>query len=438
MATTYGSYAWGTGSHGENATAFPDKCPDKWMDAVNSMTGGPLNNLERNKVPYYIIQRLAHLDYTMLGDIADRFTASTTCNETTAAMLELKEADYTEEQGSKYLRRLIRAATACATEVESKDKAERIVGKVGALEPATAKDLRETFKHKEGFQFPLEYEGSEAYEAKQFKETQRGQLGTFTNKQIIGRLPDFTVRQNKSQIPVDSNLVEVVNETKSDPDTPERWIQQMRVFYYTLTKCIYGSSSYKIFADWSLRDAKQYYEDFLFSDQILKRKDNPTVKTIMIAERKAWAEIELDIYKNECTLKQAVKNIMAKTLFWTNELQAGARAASEKSRNKGKQGWNNSKGKGQNSKGKGKSGGKNKGKSISNFSRTGKGNSNNGTQKGGKGKGSKGNKGSGKYKHNNTRESCWNFHHGRGCTGGCGRTHQCPICGQTHRQADHH
>ena len=373
------------------------------------------------------------LDFTTNGDIADRFTHTTTCNKATAQMLRLRNAEYTLDQGAKYLRRLIRAAQACGADMDSRDKAERLIGKIGTLEPATVKDLRDTFKHKEGFQFPLEYEASEAYEAKQYKETQRGELGNFTNKQIVGRLPDPTVTHKVSQVPVDSALVEVTKESKSAPSTDEQWVQQMRVFYYTLTKCIYGSPSHPIFAGWSLTVAKQYYEDFLFGDQIMKRKEKPTTKTLMIAERKAWAEIQLDIYKNNTSLKDAMEKIMNRTLFWTNEMEAGAKAAANKVK-KGKyvsdykakktifKPWRGSKGKGSKGGGKG-SKGKSKG------SKGGKGNW------GGKGKkGGKGGKGKGKA----TSQYCWNFHHGNGCPGGCNRSHQCPVCGQTHRQDDHH
>ena len=102
----------------------------------------------------------------------------------------------------------------------------------------------------------------------------------------------------------------------------------------------------------------------------------------------------------------------------------------------GKKDWN---GKGKGSKdgkgGKGKGGkdGKGgKGKGGKDGGKNGKGGKNN---DGGKSNGKNSNNGN-----NNRRGNtyCWNFHYGSGCQGRCGYSHQCPVCGQTHRQLDFH
>ena len=447
----YGEYEWGAGATKENTDHHPTPCPKAWIEQVNTIQTSALQALELYKVPWYIIQKLASIDYTTVGDIADRFTETLTYTRATAERLELKEAGYSEEDANRILGRLKRAAVACRKHEENSDKAERMRSAVGGIDHTEQKDLRETFKLREGHKFPLEYEGSEVYTAKQLRETQKGQLGNFTNKQIIGRLPDPTIKDASTQVPTGSGVVDIKDQVKQAPNTEERWKYQMRVFYYTLTLCIHSSSAYQVFTDWTLECAKQYWEHFIMGPLILKRKDNPSLRTVMIAERKAWSEICLDIYRTDCTLKKAVENIMNNGLWWSNEIAAGEKAAENKSN--GKRNWND---KGKHGKGDGNFFGKKDWNGKGKGSKDGKGGKGKGSKdgKGGKGKGSKdggknskgarnsdggkaSNNGGGKgNKRGNTY--CWNFHYGSGCQGRCGYSHQCPVCGQTHRQLDFH
>ena len=439
----YDGYAWGSGADKKYTEHHPQVCPKEWLDDIQKIQTSALQALELYKVPWYIVHMLALSHYVTVGDIADRFTETLTYTKATAERLMLKEAEYTEEEADRILGRLKRAAVACRKHEENSDKAERMRSAVGGMDQAEQKDLRETWRIREGHKFPLEYEGSEVYIAKQLRETQKGQLGNFTNKQIIGRLPDPTIKDSSSQVPTGSGVVDIKDQTKQAPNTEERWIYQMRVFYYTLTLCIHSSSAYAVFQEWNLECAKQYWEHFLMGPLILKRKDSPSLRTVMIAERKAWSEICLDIYRTDCTLKKAVENIMNNGLWWSNEIAAGEKAAKNKKegdndgkgKNKGRKGWSD---KGKHSKGDGNFVGKGKGGKGGGKGKQSKGNGKNDGNKGGKnsGKGKKdGNTGKGS-KRGNTY--CWNFHYGSGCQGRCGYSHQCPVCGQTHRQLDFH
>ncbi len=89
---------------------------------------------------------------------------------------------------------------------------------VGNVDQAQLADLKDIWQTREGHKYPMEYDGSEAYETKQLKETQRGHLGNFTNKQIIGRLPDPTLRVQTTKIPINSTMGEINDETKLAPE----------------------------------------------------------------------------------------------------------------------------------------------------------------------------------------------------------------------------
>ncbi len=240
--------------------------------------------------------------------------AQSQLNANTMQLLSIKEGGYTREQAEQHLRRLHRAAKVCNQREDDKTLAMSAQN-VGSVDQAQLADLKDIWLTMEGFKYPLEYDGSEAYETKQLKETQRGQIGNFTNKQIVGRLPDPTKREHTTKIPINNTLVELTDETKLEPNSEEKWKQQMRVFYHVLTKCIHASTSWPVFKEWNLEAAKAYWEHFLFSEQVLKRRDKPSLTTVMIAERRAWSEITLEIYRTDCTLKEATKRIMDRTLF---------------------------------------------------------------------------------------------------------------------------
>ncbi len=414
-ANPYGTHQWGAGATGDYILASPDKCPTTWTEQTTKIDKVALTALNMARVPYYLIIKLADKDYVTCGDIGDRFADSKdVLNEATLKLLDMQSQQYSMEQAEQYLRRLVRAAKVCSQREDDKAMATSAQN-VGTVDQAQLADLKDIWKTREGHKYPMEYDGSEAYETKQLKETQRGQLGNFTNKQIIGRLPDPTVRTQTTKIPINNTMVEFNDETKLAPDNEDKWKDQMRIFYYVLTKCIHASTSWPVFADWDLEIAKAYWENFLFSDQVLKRRDRPSLATIMIAERKAWNEITLEIYRTNCTLRKAVENIMNRTLFWTNELNSTPspylrrsspyptasrwtlRPTRTSSTYKGK------------TKGTGK--GKVKGKNMT----KGKG------KKGSKGKPSKG---KGKTKGKNKTNVCYNFHFGNGCNDrNCPRQH---------------
>ena len=404
------THQWGGGATGDYVLASPDKCPEAWTADTTKIEKVALTALNLARVPYYIIKTLAAKDYTTCGDIGDRFSETNqVLNIETLELLDMPARHYSKEQAEQYLRRVIRAAKVCNQREDDKTMATSAQN-VGTVDQAILADLKDIWQTREGHKYPLEYDGSEAYETKQLKETQRGQLGNFTNKQIIGRLPDPTVRTQTTKIPINNTMVEISDETKLAPDNEDKWKQQMRIFYYVLTKCIHASMSWPVFKDWNLEAAKTYWENFIFSEQILKRRDRPSLATVMIAERKAWNEITLEIYCTGC----AVKRISNRTLFWTNELASGSSSTPRRtSYNTSASRWTlrpttstfSTKGK---SKGNGKN--KAKGKPMM------KGKN--------KSKGKTKNKNKGKGKNKNKTNVCYNFHFCNGCNDrNCPRQH---------------
>ena len=222
---------------------------------------------------------------------------------------------------------------------------------------------------------------------------------------------------------------------------------QMRTFYHTLTMCIHNCSNHPLFLNFRLDHIKEYYEDFIFGEEILDNRAAASLKVVMVAERKAWNNLLKTVYKKQSdgdpyTLTEGLKELRSKTMFWTNELSHRSnddkgrgklppmgklgRSKGRPSRGKGygtwsqntsyRAPWNPEYQKGRGKPGKGKGGGKQHNKS--------------------KGGGKNKNKTKSKTKDKTT--ACNNFHYYQGCAGSCGRSHRCPECGENHRWKDFH
>jgi hypothetical protein len=221
-------------------------------------------------------------------------------------------------------------------------------------------------------------------------------------------------------------------------------MQQMRVFYTTLMMvlCVHKERT-KLELDWT--ELKDFYEDFLFGDTIMKRNNPPTLARLMVAERRAWQAIITLMWEKAMKLGDALRKVQNNVLWWTNELEIKKdEAPRQKSSQKG------SPPRPQQQMGKGKGGYQSQPKKTQSAQLKHDGHqSPTGKSTKGKGKRNGRNEAAGKNPKRSLpsgladgmrlppdlwgdpptkREWCNNFHSGRACSGQCNRDHTCPAC----------
>ena len=70
--------------------------------------------------------------------------------------------------------------------------------------------------------------------------------------------------------------------------------------------------------DAKYNDFDRFY-DFIYGSRIAQRNPSPSVRVLMIAERKAWKEIALLMHKGT-GLKESMESITRDSLFWQTEV----------------------------------------------------------------------------------------------------------------------
>ena len=74
-------------------------------------------------------------------------------------------------------------------------------------------------------------------------------------------------------------------------------------------------------------DLRDFYEKILFGSMVLKRKRPPSLRVIMLAERRCWREVAMRIY-NGTSLATALHDIRNDSLWWTNEFESSKQQVS--------------------------------------------------------------------------------------------------------------
>ena len=254
----------------------------------------------------------------------------------------------------------------------------------------------------------IKYQGSDHYLSLQFKECQRGQIGWFSEKQIISKLPDVTTfKTRKEEHRKADGTYEVVDtEIKEPPATWNLWKEQTQIFRTSLLMCIASNSQHaNLEIDKTELDAfYDWLEGTEFASHPIFRVPLARVRS---AEREAWRKICLKIHER-IPLREALTAVRSDYLFWTPLLMAemgAGHSATQDVKGKGKwkakqrPRWPTSPPRG--AKGKGRDGGK----ASSNKPK-------------GKGKGAWSGKDAG------GRQYCWAYNQGK-CQGKCNRVHRC-------------
>ena len=173
---------------------------------------------------------------------------------------------------------------------------------------------------------PLREQGSSKFLMKVYKSIQQNDIGDFYNNQIISENPDGadkTYKTRRRDNSASGNSKDADEESRQDPHDYESWERQMTIWRNTLLMCIW-SNPQEIRLQITKAELDEFY-DYLLGDDIYKRKPQPSLKTIMISERKAWHKIREHLHKGT-TLAAALKLMMNDFLFWTREVYEYLRA----------------------------------------------------------------------------------------------------------------
>jgi hypothetical protein len=181
--------------------------------------------------------------------------------------------------------------------------------------------LQATYNSFTGLPFPpLDEQGSDSYMAAQWKALQRGDIGDFTTKQIISALPEpgaRTTRRAKRHKGTDGQIYETEEEERNDPQDIEAWKLQMRIHQNTFLMCMYATTHHPTVRI-EKADLDKYY-GFIMGKAILQRKPAPSLRTLIISERKAWQHLRNMVHMGT-KLKDALETMRQDQLFWTREV----------------------------------------------------------------------------------------------------------------------
>ena len=278
------------------------------------------------RVPYLVIKNLIDEDWTDLASLTQRFADAKTVHEKGGKALDLDKLGYTEKQQEKILARV-----AAAHEDLRKYQATRVAELQKPRHKLSSSDtdrktMEEQFKVQAKIPCPLKHQGSKHLLGKLVKGASEGRIEDIANKEIVPFLPDPATKTDTKRATTDEGSIEVYQvESQQDPKHTDEWVAQMRCWYHTLfmVLCVHRQFS-QLHVEWEL--LSDFYEKFLFGPTLLKRNRPPSLRIIMIMERRAWQQIITWMYDG-MSLTAAIQKIQGDSLWWTNELEAGRQAA---------------------------------------------------------------------------------------------------------------
>jgi hypothetical protein len=199
------------------------------------------------QVPYYIQAELAKDGYTSMADLADRWTNKEKVRELAPADYDFK-SDSDGFDGKTSLRSAIRLAQAVehaqstcfgiqqqlALGSTSDASVTLLQGQRTTLEEHYANKIR-------GDKPSLADQGSDHYLGLQYKACAKGEIGYFTNKQIISYLPDrheMTNTRKKRRVDRGGVPHEYDEAERQDPMNMEAWKRQTTIFRTSLLMCV--------------------------------------------------------------------------------------------------------------------------------------------------------------------------------------------------------
>jgi hypothetical protein len=271
-----------------------DDCPAAYTASVDKMEPSLRLILAECRVPWLVQHLLVEAEMVTTADLAQAYTKELLNTKYDTDFGLHKIYNYSSISESRSIGRLQFALTRSTEAQEERSKRRQ-------SEISSADETSNSERHYlEGVWFlktglpapPLHDQGSSNFVMKVYKSIQQNDIGDFSNNQIISENPDSsdkTYKKRKREHYVDGHSKDADEESRSDPHDYESWERQMTIWRNTLLMSICANPQ-EIRLQISKADLDEFY-DYLLVDDIYKRKPQPSLKTMMISERKAWRKI---------------------------------------------------------------------------------------------------------------------------------------------------
>jgi len=194
-----------------------------------------------NRVPWAVMAIMAQDDEIQLQDLANRWVKPEDCRDKCADDLKLRTTlQYNDQQADRAARRMSSAVECAQIEFTKKRKAH-ITGEPDRLTATDRVTMLQIYTSKTQLRIPLEEQGSDTLLAKQRAKNQQGEVGHFSNRQLVSALPEINETSNsrKRRVDLDGVVREQEDEyLRYEPSNVEQWKKQMTIFRNTLLMCI--------------------------------------------------------------------------------------------------------------------------------------------------------------------------------------------------------
>jgi len=429
----------------------PSPIPNAYKDNVEKLENSVRNIFNCYAIPYSAQAKMAADGYTTLSDLADRWDTPEMAREKAFTALGMEglqlTSDKKELQSMRLMQTVRRAKTLAAVggpagaQVEMKTHTATSAG----LEVVVMQNKRETMEAQwrkcTGLEPPpLDEQGSDQMIKLQWTFCEQGQVGMMDLKKVVSALPEFKELDRptrKRQRDGNGIVTEFEEELGRMPYDKKQWERTLKIYKNNLLMTLFCFPQTTKF-DVKKADLDDFYE-YILGRNIALRDPEPPLRVLMSAERMAWREIVYRMHQGT-TLGTALKDIRMDSLFWTREVyekmqnQRGPQRSQwepwggSPTRSPHKP-WN-SKGSPYQVQGGGKSKTKNGGfKGDGKDKDKGLGKGKNKDKNGKKSKGDKEDRWPATWAKKDPKGVlfCANYLFRRNCSGGCGRSHACPV-----------
>ena len=299
-----------------------EDCPPDYNSSIAELEPQMRLILSDCRVPWLVQHMLAEADMITTADLVQAYTPELLASSFDTDFKLQKAFNYTPMMEKRAIGRLQSALLQAKTTQEERTKRRQ----------PDINDTNET-SHNERHQLegvwtmktklpapPLSEQGSSKFMMKLFKSIQQNDIGDFSNTQIISENPDGhdkTYKKRRRESYHDGSSKEVEEESWLDPQDYDSWERQMTIWRNTLLMCVWGNPQ-----ELKLQITKIQLDEFynyLLGDDIYKRKPQPSLRTMMISERKCWRKIREHLHKGT-TLADSLTKMINDTLFWQREV----------------------------------------------------------------------------------------------------------------------
>jgi hypothetical protein len=323
----------------EELHAAPMPVPAAYVASLAALSKDLRQIFDECQVPYYVQAAFQQDGCLQSWELAGRWRDSSDIRDN--AHKELGFTDGLHHYDAKTQRltsmRLERAATIAKARTDQiQAPLDSVPDAIVKLQPGLRATMEQEYLTRVKERPPLTDQGSDHYMGLQYKACQKGEIGYFTNKQIISYVPEPGERTTtrKRRRDTDGAIYEDDEETREDPYTMDQWKQQLKVFQTSLLMCCWVCPQHRNL-DVTHDDMKKFYK-YILGPDVAQSKPAPSVKVLMIAERKAWRKIAIFMHEGS-DLKAAMEKVSSDALFWIREIdQQRSAAGTEKPKGKGK------------------------------------------------------------------------------------------------------